>query len=162
MNMLMPPADPLPSPGSSHSGGGAPSLRRWLSPGLLIGLLMAAALTVTTLSRVSPPPAESVAQDGVQIRTLRFTDQTDGSVAAIDDASGVVVQRFEGEQGFLRGTLRAMVRERRMRGLGAQLPFQLILHRDGRLTLFDPSTGTRIALESFGADNARVFARLLH
>ncbi len=96
-----------------------------------------------------------------QLRVLRFDDAPDGSVAAIDVSTGELVQRFEGEQGFLRGTLRAMARQRRMNGLGAGQPFELILLRDGRLTLRDPATGMRIALESFGATNTGVFARLL-
>ena len=96
-----------------------------------------------------------------QLRVLRFDDAPDGSVAVIDVGSGELVQRFEGEQGFLRGTLRAMARERRLHSLGAGQPFELILLRDGRLTLHDPATGMRIALESFGATNTGVFARLL-
>ena len=148
-------------PTSARSLPSPAALRRWLSPGVLIGLLLAAALTVTAVTRQSRPADAPVTQDSVQLRTLRFIDQPDGAVAAIDNDSGQLVQRFEGEQGFLRGTLRAVVRERRMRGIGAEQPFQLILHSDGRLTLYDPSTGTRIALESFGPDNTRVFARLL-
>jgi putative photosynthetic complex assembly protein len=46
-------------------------------------------------------------------------------------------------------------------GVGAEQPFELILHADGRLTLHDPATGTKIALESFGSKNIGVFARLL-
>jgi putative photosynthetic complex assembly protein len=157
MRTLLPPADPLPAPTDS-----APMPRqRLFGPGLLIMLLIVTALAVTVIARQPHGAAAPDFLDSVQMRALRFADQADGSVAAIDDASGKLVQRFEGEQGFLRGTLRALVRERRMRGLGAELPFQLVLHRDGRLTLFDPSAGTRIALESFGPDNARVFARLL-
>ncbi len=142
--------------------------RRWLGPGALICLLMATALAVITLARHAPQassvPQAPSAQDAdvAQLRTLRFADDADGAVAAIDADSGERVRRFEGEQGFLRGTLRALLRERRMRSIDAALPFQLILHRDGRLTLHDPSTGTRIALESFGETNTRVFARLLH
>ncbi len=155
MPALLPPARTMP-PSSSR-----PALRRWLNPGMLIGLLLATALGVTILTQLSRPAPAPATADSVQIRTLRFADQPDGAVAAIDNNSGVLVQRFEGEQGFLRGTLRAMVRERRMRGIGAEQPFELIRHRDGRLTLHDPLTGTRIALESFGPDNTRVYARLL-
>lgn len=136
--------------------------RRWLNPGALICVLMATALAVITLARHAPQAASMPDTDIAQTRTLRFADEADGSVAAIDTDSGQLVRRFEGEQGFLRGTLRAMLRERRMRGIDAAPPFQLILHSDGRLTLHDPSTGTRIALESFGETNTRVFARLLH
>lgn len=141
--------------------------RRGLTPGALICLLIVTALAVITLARHAPqapsvPQAMPAPEAGIaQTRTLRFADEADGSVAAIDADSGELVRRFEGEQGFLRGTLRALLRERRMRGIDAAPPFQLILHRDGRLTLHDPSTGTRIALESFGETNTRVFARLL-
>ena len=54
-----------------------------------------------------------------------------------------------------------MARQRKVNGVGAAEPFELILHTDGRLTLHDPATGTRIALESFGVSNVSVFARLL-
>ncbi len=157
MHALHPPtATPLPP---AHAW-----RRRWLQPGVLISLLLATALTVVIVARQAPSAPDAAApaaHERAQVRTLRFIDQPDGSVAAIEDGSGQVLHRFEGEQGFLRGTLRAMVRERRMRGIGAGQAFELILHHDGRLTLYDPSTGTRIALESFGPDNTRVFARLL-
>ncbi len=138
-----------------------PAKRRRAGPGALICLLMATALAVITLARNTAPLPARPDGDAAQIRTLRFADQPDGSVAAIDVGSGETIRRFEGEQGFLRGTLRAMLRERRMRQIDAAPPFELILHSDGRLTLHDPSTGTRIALESFGESNTRVFARLL-
>jgi putative photosynthetic complex assembly protein len=57
--------------------------------------------------------------------------------------------------------LRAMARERRKQGLGAEPAFELIARADGRLTLSDPATGERVDLESFGPTNAGVFARLL-
>jgi putative photosynthetic complex assembly protein len=66
-----------------------------------------------------------------------------------------------GEQGFLRGALRSLVRERRRRGGDASAPFTLIGRADGRLTLADATTGQRIDLESFGPTNAAVFARWL-
>ena len=71
------------------------------------------------------------------------------------------VAEIHGEQGFLRGALRALARERRVRGLGSEQPFQLIARTDGRLTLADPATGQRIDLESFGPVNAGAFAVLL-
>lgn len=94
-------------------------------------------------------------------RSLRFEDRADGSVAVIDAASGRTVAEFHGEQGFVRGSLRALTRERKMRELGAEQPFELIAHADGRLTLHDPATGKRVELESFGPSNAANFSRLL-
>jgi putative photosynthetic complex assembly protein len=94
------------------------------------------------------------------VRALRFEDGADGSVVVIDAASGQPAARLTGEQGFLRGTLRAMARERKRAGLGSEPAFELIFRADGRLTLSDPATGQRIDLESFGPTNAGVFARL--
>ena len=80
---------------------------------------------------------------------------------AIDAATGKDVHNFQGEQGFVRGTLRALVRDRRLQGFGADQPFELIAHDAGRLSLRDPATGSTIALESFGSKNIGVFARLM-
>jgi putative photosynthetic complex assembly protein len=94
-------------------------------------------------------------------RTLRFEDRPDGSIAVVDGRTGELVASVQGEQGFLRGALRALSRERRARGLGPEQPFELIARPDGRLTLVDPVTEQRIELESFGPTNAGRFASLL-
>ncbi len=93
-------------------------------------------------------------------RELRFVDASNGDVLALDARSGETVARFAGEQGFVRGTLRALARERGRRGLGADAPLQLVAQNDGRLTLRDPATGERIDLEAFGSSNLAVFAAL--
>ena len=93
-------------------------------------------------------------------RELRFVDAPNGDVLALDAGNGAAVARFAGEQGFVRGTLRALARERGRRGLGADAPLQLVAQNDGRLTLRDPSTGERIGLEAFGSSNLAVFAQL--
>jgi len=93
-------------------------------------------------------------------RELQFVDAPGGDVLVMDAVTGQPVARFEGEQGFLRGTLRALARERTRRGLGPEAPLQLLGRRDGRLTLLDPSTGERIGLEAFGPSNLAVFVRL--
>ena len=71
------------------------------------------------------------------------------------------VLRFSGEQGFLRGTLRALARDRRLRNLTSEAPFELALHEDGRLSITDTLTAKGIDLEAFGPDNAAVFAKIL-
>jgi putative photosynthetic complex assembly protein len=94
-------------------------------------------------------------------RLLRFVDRPDGGVDVIDDASGRLLHSVQGQQGFLRGVLRGLARERRARSIGADAPFALSRHADGRLQLADPATGQRIELASFGPDNAAVFLRWL-
>jgi putative photosynthetic complex assembly protein len=93
-------------------------------------------------------------------RTLRFEDRPNGDVAVMDGTSTVEITRYVGEQGFVRGILRTLSRERMRRGIGSGPVFELIGHTDGRLTLLDPATGQRINLESFGPTNMASFAML--
>jgi putative photosynthetic complex assembly protein len=138
----------------------APERRTNHFPAIAIALLLIGTFITIGMARLQGTTQE-VAEPARKIRQLRFVDQPNGAVAAIDASTGQLVERYEGEQGFLRGTLRAMARQRKVNGVGAEQPFELILHADGRLTLHDPATGTKIALESFGSKNIGVFARLL-
>ena len=93
-------------------------------------------------------------------RELVFADTPDGKILVSNYSDSKEVALFKGEQGFLRGTLRALARERKRRGIGPEAPFRVIEHTDGRLTLLDPSTSQRIDLESFGPANAAIFRKL--
>lgn len=123
---------------------------------LLVGTVLSVATVRQSGVLIKTPDAPAT-----QTRALRFEDRPDGSVAVIDHARGTELDRVQGEAGFLRGSLRALARERQRRGLGPQEPFQLTARADGRLTLSDPATGERVDLESFGPTNAAVYARLL-
>ena len=90
-------------------------------------------------------------------RSLIFVDTPEGNISARDFFDSKEVALFKGEQGFLRGSLRALARERKMRGIGSEAPFVVLAHTDGRLTLTDPSTSQRIDLESFGPTNSAIF-----
>jgi putative photosynthetic complex assembly protein len=136
--------------------------RRSLSTGLGFALFLIACLALVAWVRwTGPAPQDNITARAEQIRTLRFVDQPDGSIQVIDATTGTDVHNFQGEQGFVRGTLRALVRDRRLQGFGADQPFELIAHDAGRLSLRDPATGSTIALESFGSKNIDVFARLM-
>lgn len=122
---------------------------------LLLTLLGASAVRLSGIEIAAPDAAV------VATRPLRFEDRPDGSIAVIDAASGRALRHIEGPQGFVRGALRGLARERRREGIGPEAPFELIGRADGRLTLLDPTTGRRIDLESFGPTNAGEFVRLL-
>ncbi len=130
-------------------------------PLLAIGALVLVSLISVTAVRLSGVSVRAPDASAVATRLLRFEDRPDGGVAVIDARSGRLIDALQGEQGFLRGALRALTRERRMRDLGPQQPFELAARADGRLTLSDPATGTRLDLEAFGPTNVAVFARLL-
>jgi putative photosynthetic complex assembly protein len=134
-----------------------------LPRGLLvaIGAMVLVTLLGVTAVRLSGVSIHTPDAQAVVSRSLRFVDGADGSVAVLDGHTGREVDRVQGEAGFLRGALRALARERRMRNLGSEAAFDLIARADGRLTLADPATGERIDLESFGHTNSAAFARLL-
>lgn len=137
--------------------------RELLPRGVLIGIgvLVAVSLLGTAVVRLSGISIREPDAPTVQSRALRFEDGPAGSVVVIDANTGATAATVVGEQGFLRGALRAMARERRKSGIGSERPFDLVLRADGRLTLMDPVTQARIDLESFGPTNQAVFSRLM-
>jgi putative photosynthetic complex assembly protein len=124
-----------------------------------VGAGLLAVLAAVALVRVTghgPQPDDAPA---VSVRLLRFEDTPAGAIRVVDVASGDEIDLMVGEQGFLRGVLRSLMRERRRSEVDLRAPLQLIARSDGRLTLLDPSTGRRIDLESFGPSNVAVFER---
>lgn len=92
-------------------------------------------------------------------KDLRFADGEHGEILVFDSASQKIAS-FEGEQGFLRGTLRALARERKKRSISPDAAFELSGHADGQMVLRDPTTGEAIHLASFGPSNAQVYRQL--
>ncbi len=138
---------------------GADTFPRWV---LLCagGILLFTLISVAAVRLTGNGPDQRPAAGGTE-RPLRFEDRPDGSIAVIDGQTGQLVSRITGEQGFMRGSLRALARERKARGISNEQPFQLIAGPQGGLTLFDPVTNQRIELQSFGPTNAGAFAPLL-
>jgi len=121
-----------------------------------LALLAVAFVRITGVGATHTPDAAALV-----VREFRFEDRPDGSIAVIDALDGVQVETVTGANGFLRGTLRGLARERKRQGVGAEQAFRLTARADGRLTLEDPATGRRVDLESFGPTNAAVFAQML-
>ena len=70
---------------------------------------------------------------------LRFEDRADGAVLVYDVANDRLVDTLKpGTNGFVRGVLRGLARERRARQIGPAPPFRLTRWADGRLSLDDP------------------------
>ena len=124
------------------------------------GIIAFALISVGLIRITGNGPDQRIAATTVE-RSLRFEDLPDHGVLVSDGASGEKLTVLYGEQGFVRGVLRALSRERHSRGLGSKPPFNLVAHVDGRVTLMDPATGERIDLESFGPTNTAEFARFL-
>lgn len=138
---------------------------------VLAGALVLFAFGATVAVRVTGMPAAASpvalrAQANiapVASRNLRFVDRADGAVVIEDVDHGDTASVIEpGQQtGFIRGVMRGLARERRMRGIGNGPPFRLTLWRDGELSLTDSATGRSIEMTAFGSSNRASFAALL-
>ena len=129
-----------------------------LSAGALIAFAIAGA-SATRLSGLGG--AETPVARGIQTLALRFEDQPDGSVRVLNANDGVAIYTIAPEtNGFMRATMRGLVRERKRSGIGDATPFLLTRWDDGRMSLEDTTTGRRVPLEAFGQTNAGAFAHL--
>lgn len=155
-NPMNPPADGVSAGMSRPMTEQVPRFALLALGALLLATLIGVAAVRFSGTEIRQPDAPPVAQ-----RSLRFEDGADGSVRVIDAHSGQPIDSVSGEAGFLRGSLRALTRERKLRGIGPGPAFELLARSDGRLTLADPATGQRLDLESFGPTNAAIYRRWL-
>ncbi|MBK1721672.1 photosynthetic complex assembly protein PuhC [Thiocystis violacea] len=117
-------------------------------------------ISVARLTGFMMPQAPVTAE--VQARDIAFLEQTDGSMAVTDVATGEVIQTLPaGSEGFIRGVLRSLARQRRGYDAPLSEPFRLALRESGDYTLEDPVTGILLDLRAFGETNQAAFAELL-
>lgn len=119
----------------------------------------ALSLVLVVVAWMSLHAERDPAPTDVQIsRSLQFRDMPGGDILITDAKTGEEVGRVQGEQGFIRGILRALNRSRKMHGLGPDGTFDLTRFDDGRLVISDRSTGERLDLGAFGPANIGSFA----
>lgn len=129
-------------------------------PGVLAAVLLVLTLALVLMARFAPVTSVPDPAPVTWQKELLFADGPAGEVVVQDYQTKEVLARFEGEQGFVRGSLRALARERKRREIGSEQPFELVARKDGRLTLYDPSTSQHIDLDSFGPSNVALFRNL--
>lgn len=128
--------------------------------GVGLAMILLVGLTIAPIPGSRGTDAASLAV--TMEREFRAADRADGAVVLTDARSGrEVLLVAPGEDGFIRGTLRGLARDRHLRGIGPELPFRLVVWNDGRMTLDDTATGRRLDLLAFGQTQAEAFARLL-
>lgn len=124
---------------------------------IVFSLLLAGTARYTGLGASMVDPASAV-----QTRDLRFEDRDDGAVAVLEAETRREVEILApGTNGFVRGVMRGLARERKLGGIGDAQPFRLIRWSDGRLSLRDLATGREIQLVSFGQTQFDTFAAML-
>lgn len=98
----------------------------------------------------------------VSTHELRFEDRDDGAVVVLDAQGLELVDVIEpGTNGFVRGVLRGLARDRKRSQFAQSEPFRLTRWADGRLTVEDPTTGRSVDLGAFGPANFSAFVRIL-
>ncbi len=122
-----------------------------------VTILLATSSALTGIGQTHMPESTAFA-----VRDVRFGDRADGAVVVTAWPGGEIIEVMApGTNGFARGVMRGMARDRRSQQINAEPPFRLTRWSDGRLSLTDPSTGRRIELDAFGPTNTAVFARLM-
>lgn len=127
----------------------------------LIGISIVGAATARQ-ARLAQEASATSTEAPLSARELTFFDMANGSVEVRDGAGKAVVFVAEpGTNGFIRGVMRGMARDRQSRGIGQAPGFRLAEWADGRLSLQDMATGKTIELGAFGATNRAAFSQLL-
>lgn len=133
-------------------------------PVLLGAAALVAFVFATTGAARLTGVGRQVTQDApiVDVAALSFVDRDDGSILVREEPRGDAIATIAPEtNGFLRSTLRGLVRERRRAGVDSPVPFTLSSRRDGAIEIADPATGRRVELTAFGPTNSGAFAALL-
>lgn len=133
-----------------------------------VPLFGAAAMVVLSLLTVgmvqlnvfSNNSADARAPDA--IHQVSFKALETGQLAIIDSAADEVIGIVEpGRDGLVRNALRGLERNRTLRNLPMEAPYQLVFWDDGRVTLSDEHTSRHIPLSSFGATQSKALDVLL-
>jgi putative photosynthetic complex assembly protein len=137
-----------------------------LAPKPFAAVIAALALTVLAIGgmRLSGYEATSAKPTVAPLasRVLQVEDETQGRVIVRDRKSGETLHTFKsGEGAFFRATLRALVNDRKRKGVLKTGDFRLEAHAGKQLFLIDEATGKTLALNAYGPDNAAVFAAFI-
>lgn len=120
-------------------------------------------LLIVTYASVTDRPLEAlppVADVAVE-RTLVLKGDMSGAAQVFDDQGQIIADLDPTQGGFVSGVYRVLERERTKHQVSLDAPVRLVAFDNGRLMIFDDTTGWRADLMGFGADNRAAFAKLL-
>jgi putative photosynthetic complex assembly protein len=125
-------------------------------------LVIVGTLVLAALGHEAPINPATTGAQPTATRDIRFSDRADGAVVVSDARTGRQIDVVEpGTEGFVRGAMRGLVRQRRIAEIGPDMPFRLSTWPDGRITLQDTANNNTMELHAFGRTNAEAFLRLL-
>ncbi|MEM1263877.1 MAG: photosynthetic complex assembly protein PuhC [Pseudomonadota bacterium] len=125
---------------------------------VLFSLIGVAFVSLTGIGRQDATPTSLV----VDAREVRFDDLPGGEVLVRDAATNAVIEQLAvGEGGFVRASLRGLVRRHDGSASGDDATFRIERRENGQLLLVDTTGDATVDLWAFGPDNAAAFARYL-
>ena len=130
-------------------------------PMLATALALAAIVAVIGLARAYGvrPDVSLPRQQALAERQLKFEDGAQGSVIVRDAKTDALIHSFaSGEGTFVRAALRALVNDRKKKGISTEDDFRLELHAGSQLFLVDEASGRTLSLNAFGPSNSAAFA----
>lgn len=130
--------------------------------GFLVLLAVAAVTVPDWLGGYTAGKTDAPAGQVLQSRNLQFVDVGNGNVEILDWDDGSLIREIPaGEENFIRGVIRGLVRERKTNSIGQEAAFRLSQYDNGNLILEDPATQRVLVLEAFGITNKQAFQQLL-
>ena len=131
---------------------------------VLITLALTMSVSFGFFERQAIPDQKRSEQGTMSIatRSVLFVDEPLGIIRVEDAVTGEIIARYETNQGgFVRSTARSLIHARQVRGVGPQVPFELIRWDNGTLTLRDTVTERSVELSAFGNLNHDIYAKML-
>jgi putative photosynthetic complex assembly protein len=133
-------------------------------PMLATALALATVVALVGLARTNGlrPDVSLPQETAVSQRLLRFEDAPLGRVIVRDAQTHAVIHQFaSGEGAFVRATLRALVNDRKKKGITKDDDFRLEAYKGPQLFLIDEASGRTISLNAFGPTNTAAFAAFM-
>lgn len=130
---------------------------------IAVALLLGFTILAVAVARLTGfDPSQAPVSPEVVVRDLSFVEVGQGDLAVYDAESRVLLETLPpGEDGFIRGLLRTLERERTKHSVAQDGPYRLSLRENGRFTLEDQTTDFFIDLRAFGPTNETAVGRFL-
>ena len=131
---------------------------QWLVPGAMVAsILFVIGFQIFNFEPVTVSPNSSIISS-----KLIYIEQSDDLATKILNENGaILVEHPKGEQSFVSTVLTVINRDRLKKNLDKSGPLILQQKENGRLSIFDPSSGKEYDLMGFGEDNILVFRDIL-
>lgn len=126
-------------------------------------ILAMSSLVVVGYARITDRPlvGQPLPSTEVNERTIVMAHGPDGSISILDESGATIASFAEGQAGFIAVVLKGLERERLVHRSDQTAPVRLVDYENGRLAIYDDTTGWSVELASFGKSNRAVFAKLL-